>query len=160
MTVGRFHASRRATGIKVGLTTVYSGTTTTANRRAIQVACPIGKISTISVYHNGGTGNVILAVYANNGTSPGTRIGITPSTPINGLAGWQTVTLETSVEITESQTVWLAWVFQNNPGMRYEIGGLPRANSSQLWAGGMPTTWGAVDFANYKYSAYLTVLAI
>jgi hypothetical protein len=54
------------------------------------------------------------------------------------------------------QKVWLAWVFQTNPGIRYITGTPARAESPLLWAGGMPDPFGTASFANYKYSLYCT----
>jgi hypothetical protein len=75
---------------------------------------------------------------------------------INSTAGWQTVTLTSPVSVTSGQTVWLSWVFQTNPGIRYIVGTPARAESPALWSGGMPTTFGTASFGNYKYSIYCT----
>jgi hypothetical protein len=81
---------------------------------------------------------------------------VTPSTVINPAAGWQTVALNSPVTVTSGQTVWLSWVFQTNPGIRYITGTPARAESPALWAGGMPATFGTATFGNYKYSIYCT----
>jgi hypothetical protein len=115
-----------------------------------------GEINSISIYHNGGTGNVLLGVYYDASGSPSSRLGVTASTGINSSAGWQTVTLTSPVTVISGQTVWLSWVFENNPGIRYVAGTPARAQSADLWSGGMPTTFGAASFADYKYSIYCT----
>jgi len=141
----------------LGNTTVYTSSSTTANRRAQVVTFPeAGTILSISMYHNGGTGNVLFAVYADAAGSPGARLGITPSTVINASAGWQTVSLITPVVVSSGQNVWLSWVFENNPGVRYIAGTPARAESPQVWAGGMPDPFGTSTLANYKYSLYCT----
>jgi len=75
---------------------------------------------------------------------------------VNSSAGWQTVNLGSPVLISAGQTVWLAWVFQSNPGIRYMAGSSGRANSPASWAGGMPTSFGTSTMANYIYSIYCT----
>jgi hypothetical protein len=94
-----------------------------------------------------------LGVY-NNSNGPSLRTGVTASTAINSGAGWQTIALTTPVNVTSGQTVWLAWVFQNNPGIRYTIGSPARAQSSQSWSGSMPTNFGSASYGNYRYSIY------
>ena len=61
--------------------------------------------------------------------------------------------------VTSGQKVWLSWVFENNPGVRYVAGTPARAQSAALWSGGMPDPFGAATFANYKYSVYCTYIA-
>ena len=143
----------------LGNTTVYGSTSTTANRRAQTVTFPeAGTIQSISIYHNGGTGKVLLGVYADAGGAPGARLGVTSSTTINSTAGWQTVSLISPVRVTSGQKVWLSWVFENNPGIRYVAGTPARAESPQVWAGGMPDPFGTASFADYKYSLYCTYI--
>ena len=141
----------------LGNTTVYGSTSTTANRRAQTVTFPeAGTIQSLTIYHNGGTGNVFLGVYADAGGAPGARLGVTLSTPVNATAGWQTISLSSPVGVASGQKVWLSWVFQTNPGVRYIAGTPARAESPQVWAGGMPDPFGTASFANYKYSLYCT----
>jgi len=143
----------------LGNTTVYGSSSTTANRRAIIVTCAeSGTIQSISIYHNGGTGRVLLGVYADVSGSPGGRLGVTPATAISASAGWQTVSLSSPVTITAGQKVWLSWVFENNPGIRYITGTPARAESTATWPGGMPNPFGSATFANYKYSVYCTYI--
>ena len=143
----------------LGNTDIYSGTSTTANRRAQTVTFPeAGAIQSLSIYHNGGTGQVLLGVYADASGAPGARLGVTPSTTINASSGWQRISLITPVSVTSGQKVWLAWVFQTNPGIRYVAGTPARAESPLVWAGGMPDPFGTSTFANYKYSLYCTYI--
>ena len=140
-----------------GITEVYSLSSTTANRRAQTITfTEAGTIQSISIYHNGGSGQLLLGIYADASGAPAARLGVTPATTINSTAGWQTVSLTSPVSITSGQKVWLSWVFENNPGVRYVAGTPARAQSAALWAGGMPDTFGASTFANYKYSVYCT----
>ncbi len=114
-----------------------------------------GTLQSITIYHEGGTGNVLLGVY-DDSASPGSRLGVTASTAINAGAGWQTIDLISPVNVSSGQTIWLAWVFENNPGIRYTTGTPGRASSSQTWSGGMPDPFGSATVANYIYSIYAT----
>ncbi len=140
-----------------GITEVYGLTSTTANRRAQTITfAESGTIQSISMYHNGGSGRVLLGVYADAAGAPGARLGVTPAATINSTAGWQTVSLSTPVSVISGQKVWLSWVFENNPGLRYISGTPARAESTATWSGGMPTTFGTSSFASYRYSIYCT----
>ena len=79
----------------LGNTEVYTDYSTVANRRAIPVTFgDDGTITSISIYHNGGTGDVLLGVYTDQSGSPSSLLGSTASTAINPTSGWQTVSLE------------------------------------------------------------------
>ena len=58
------------------------------------------------------------------------------------------------VAVTSGQTVWLSWVFENNPGISFTAGTPGRANSTDTWSAGMPGTFGTSTFDNYTYSVY------
>ena len=148
----------------LGNTTVYPNTNSTAtNRRAMPVIFPeAGTIRSISIYHNGGTGQVLLGVYSNASGAPSSRLGVTPSTTIRSTAGWQTVALTSPVTVASGQTVWLSWVFQTNPGVHYMESTCSEitcsiAQSAASWSGGMPAAFGAVAATKWnKYSMYCT----
>ena len=75
----------------VGNTTVFGTTTTTANRRAMPFTMPQGgTIESISIYHEGGTGEMLLGGYDGD-SLPLTRLAVTPTTSANQSAGWQTI---------------------------------------------------------------------
>jgi PKD repeat protein len=138
----------------VGHTTVFSSTTTTANRRTMPFTMPEdGAISSVTMYHTGGGGNMILGVYDGEG-SPANRIGVTPSTPVNGGTGWQTINLTSSAFVPGGSTVWLAWVYESNPGIWYESGSPGRMDAGVAWSGGMPDPFGSSTQADYIYSIY------
>ncbi len=144
-------------GNTLGNTTVYSSTSTKANRRAIPVTfTEAGAIESLSIYHNGGTGNILMGVYYDNSGAPQSLLGATTTTVVNSSAGWQTISLISPVNVINGQTVWLSYVFENNPGVRYTAGTPARAQSDDTWSAGMPGTFGAASFANYKYSLYCT----
>jgi hypothetical protein len=135
----------------------YPLTSSVANRRAMPVTFSEGgKIQSISVYHNGGTGNVLLGVYSDQTGKPSSLLEKTVSTTVNATEGWQTVELENPVTVTSGQTVWLAWVFENSVGVRYTAGTPGRAMSTATWSSGMPTAFGTSNLANFKFSVYCT----
>ncbi len=142
----------------VGYTTVFQNISTVANRRAVAVVVSqAGTIESISIYHNGGTGQAILAVYDDTAGKPGTRLGITASTVINSTEGWQTIALQSPVTVSAGQTIWLAFVFENDPGLRWTTGTPGRAISSATWSGGMPDSFGtSTTEVNSVYSIYAT----
>jgi PKD repeat protein len=138
----------------VGYNTVFSLSTTTANRRAMPFTMPEnGEICSVTMYHNGGSGSMIMGVY--DGESlPNNRLGVTATTPVSGSTGWQTIDLTSPAFVAGGAKVWLAWVYESNPGMYYESGSPGRASSSQTWSGGMPDPFGSSTTADYIYSIY------
>ncbi len=139
----------------VGNPTVYGSSTTTANRRAMPFTMPeTGTIGSITMYHEGGgSGNMILGVY-DGSTLPGNRLATTASTPIDGSAGWQTINLTNPIAVTGGTQIWLAWVYQTNPGIRYQSGSPGRADAGVGWSGGMPDPYGSSTQAAFIYSIY------
>jgi len=142
---------------KLGYTDIYSNSATTSDRRAMPVTfTEDGDIQSITIYHNGGTGNMLLGVYSDASGLPSSKLGVTASTLVNASAGWQTVPLSSPVHVNSGQTVWLSWVFQNSTAVRYTSGTPGRARSSSTWSGGMPADFGICDITDYKYSIYCT----
>jgi uncharacterized repeat protein (TIGR02543 family) len=140
----------------VGNTTVFGSTSVSGNRRAMPFTMPEnGYINSVTMYHEGGSGGLILGVYDGEGT-PQNQLGVTPTTTINGSAGWQTINLTGSAYVGGGSTVWLAWVYQSNPGIRYQTGSPGRYQSSDTWSGGMPDPFGSGSQADYLYSIYAT----
>jgi uncharacterized repeat protein (TIGR02543 family) len=138
----------------VGNNQVFGSTSTSANRRAMPFTMPEdGTISSVTMYHTGGSGSMILAVYDGEGT-PQNRLGVSPSTAVSGSTGWQTISLTSNVFVSGGSTVWLAWVYQSNPGIRYQTGSPGRYQSSSTWSGGMPDPFGSGSQSSYLYSIY------
>ncbi len=138
----------------VGNTTVFGSTSTSTNRRAMPFTMPEnGEICSVTIYHAGGSGGLILGVY-DGASTPQNRLGVTPTTTINSSAGWQTIDLTSPAYVSGGSTVWLAWVFQSNPGIRYQTGSPGRFQSSQTWSGGMPDPFGSGSQTSYIYSIY------
>jgi len=107
------------------------------------------------MYHTGGSGGLILAVYDGEGT-PQSRLAVTPTTTVSSSTGWQTINLTNSVAVSAGETIWLAWVYQSNPGIRYQTGSPGRYQSYQTWSGGMPDPFGSGSQTSYIYSIYAT----
>jgi hypothetical protein len=115
----------------IGNTEVYGNTI----KWGAQLAMPVtfsesGEITSVSIYHEGGTGNMLLGVYSDQGGFPSSRLGITASTLVSASAGWQTIQLSTPVPVVTGQKVWLSWVFQTAPVIRYTSGTPGRAAST------------------------------
>jgi hypothetical protein len=144
----------------LGSTEVLSLSSSSKDRRAIPVTfTEAGQIQSISVYHNAGSGNVILGVYSDVAGKPSALLGVTPSTVVRTTAGWQTVTLTTPVPVITGQKVWLAWVFQNIPYIRFASTSTPASVVGGTWSSGMESTYGTSYNANYKFSVYCTYIA-
>jgi hypothetical protein len=147
---------------EIGNKAVFGLVSSSTVRRAMPVTfTEAGQIQSISVYHNAGSGNVILGVYSDVSGFPSVLLGVTPSTAVRATAGWQTVTLTTPVTVASGQKVWLAWVFQNVSNIRYERSSTPASVSTggSGWSSGMPTPFGKSYNANFKFSVYCTYTA-
>jgi|GEM_PF-4732420 len=142
----------------IGNTDVYSLTSQATTRRAIPVTfTEDGVISSISVYHNGGTGDLLLGVYSDASGFPGTRLGLTASTAVSSTEGWQEVLLISPVLVSMGETIWLAVVSsESGISMRYEVGTPGRAMTSYSWYSGLPIDFGTSSVASYNYSMYCT----
>ena len=145
----------------IGNTDIFGSSTTNSKRQAMPFTMSeTGDIQSISIYYNGGgTGSLLLGVYSDVAGAPSQLLGVTTVTPINATEGWQTVDLNTPVTVSGGETIWLAWVFENNPGIRYQAGTPGRASSGVGWSGGMPTSFGTSSLANYIYSIYASYSA-
>jgi hypothetical protein len=75
---------------------------------------------------------------------------------VSSSAGWQTIDLPVPVEVYSGETIWLAWCYGNNPGIRYDIGTPGRVDAGVGWSGGMPDPYGGGTQADYIYSIYAT----
>ena len=104
----------------VGNTAVFSEGYAPANRRAVPFPMPEnGVIQNVTMFHEGGsTGDMILAVYDDDGGSPGSRLGVTQETPTQTIPGWQTIDLINPVYVESQARIWLAWVYEDMPGVR------------------------------------------
>ncbi|AWW32863.1 hypothetical protein DN752_23480 [Echinicola strongylocentroti] len=138
----------------VGITDVLGTNTTNNKRRAQPFVMPEdGRIESMSMYHNAGSDGMILAIY-NGTTAPDSLLATTPVTPVDNVEGWQTIGLLDSLEVSAGETVWLAWLYESNPGIRYEKGSPGRFDSNIAWIGGMPTLFGGGTQGTAMYSLY------
>ncbi|MBN2312755.1 MAG: hypothetical protein JXM79_02430, partial [Sedimentisphaerales bacterium] len=78
-----------------------------------------GTIQTISIYHEGGRGEMLLGVYLGDG-APDLLLSMTSPTQVSAYAGWQTAALTKPMWIPGGTLIWLAWIFEDNPGIRYQ----------------------------------------
>ena len=141
----------------VGETTILGTSNFFITRRAMPfVMAEAGTLESISIYHGGGSGSLILAVYDNTGADglPGNRLGMTPQTAVAAGAGWQTIALGIPVDVLAGQTIWLAWIFENSVDVYYTTGTPGRASSVEGWAVGMPEGFGDSTQSNYIYSIH------
>ena len=138
----------------VGNTTVFGSTSTSNNRRALPFTMPEnGDITSVTIYHTGGSGSMILGVYDGEG-APQNRLGVTPTTAVSSSTGWQSINLTSPAFVSAGSTVWLAWVYESNPGIAYEVGTPGRVDADVGWPGGMPDPFGSGTQADYLYSIY------
>ena len=107
-----------------------------------------GTITSVCMYHVAGASgkNMILGVYS-NGTNnlPSTRLALTASTQIATTTCWQTINLISPVNVAGGTKIWLSWIYQTNPGIKYQSGTPARASSGVSWSttgDNMPSTFG------------------
>lgn len=147
----------------IGITSIGTSNATHATRRAMQYTMSEnGILQSISVHTEGGTGDVQLGVYADNNGAPGSRLGQTAITAVQSARGWQTISLQNPVNVTNGNTIWLAWIFSSNPGISYVAGspGRYEATGSSWSASGnnMPSNYGSGSQSNFRYSVYANYL--
>lgn len=140
-----------------GIMTVLPTPVTNPSRRAQALVMPqAGTIQSISMYHQGGSGQARFAVYDDNGGFPGNKIAETALFTVDGNTGWQTESLISGATVASDQMIWLAWVYENPPVLFYGSGTPGRASSSATFSGGMPSTFGTSTVTDYQYSIYCT----
>jgi hypothetical protein len=158
--IAEFTTAGEQTSETVGHTTIFDTTTNVSNRRAVQYTMPSsGTIESITMYHLAGSGDMILAVYEGD-DSPTNLLAKTDTVQVDDRDGWQTVNLQTPVHVDSGETIWLAWVLEENSGIIvYRSGSVPRAHAVWgSWSAGMPDSFGNSRLANYEYSIYATYI--
>ncbi|QKX07098.1 T9SS type A sorting domain-containing protein [Aquimarina sp. TRL1] len=156
-----FKENTGGTTATLGITTVGDRTSKHATRRAMPYTMSeSGILKSVSLHVEGGSGSVQVGVYEDVNGVPGNLLGKTSMTAVQGTRGWQTISLINPVTVSSGSTVWLAWIFSNNPGIAYITGspGRYQATNSQWVAGqdNMPTAYGSGSQSDYKYSIYAT----
>ncbi|MHC4676493.1 MAG: lamin tail domain-containing protein, partial [Planctomycetota bacterium] len=148
-------------GHNIGITEVFGSTTSSAYRSAMPFHMPEdGTIKSVTMYHNSsGSGNLIFGIYT-GGSAPDARIAVTAQTPITTIEEWQTVYLSEPVYIGAGTKIWLAWVYENNPGIRFADGSPGRVITSppKDWNDipPMPDPFGGSWQDDYIVSIYAT----
>ncbi|MGD8780203.1 MAG: PKD domain-containing protein [Ignavibacteria bacterium] len=141
-------------GDVVGYIKAFPQISKSANRRAMPfIMSETGNIYSITMFHEAGEGRLILAVYDGNSV-PQNLLGVTPETDVCESAGWQTINLTNDVLVQEGDTVWLAWIYEKIPGVRYQSGSPGRVEAGSDWSGGMPELFGNCSRSNHVYSIY------
>lgn len=137
-----------------GILDAKTSVSTSGNLRAMPLVVPkSGTITHLSMRHRAGSGNMILAVYDGTSTRPNNRIAVTSATVVSNVDGWQQIALETPVHVTANQNIYLAWLYETNPGIYYGTGTPGRVDGATTWTSGMPATWGATaSQTNYLYN--------
>ncbi len=142
----------------VGHMEVYPQIAAHDQRRAEPFIMPTdGTIDTLSIYHEGGGGRMLLGVYLGD-TAPDVRLGVTPPTVVSAQAGWQAVPLTDPLWVPGGTRIWLAWLFETNPGIRYQTLPTGWVESDETWDLGMPGLFGDCRQANCTHSIYATYL--
>jgi len=135
---------------------VFSNIQLEFNRAALPSIMPEdGTIHSITMYHLGGHGRMILAVYDGT-TFPENRLSLTPETNVDSSNGWQTINLTSPAHVRGGQTIWLAWVYENSPGFAYRSGTPGLVTSGEGWGGGMPEQFGN---GQRSLNVYLSIYA-
>ena len=76
------------------------------------------------------------------------------ATKINSTQDRQTVAFSSPVAVSAGQTIWLAWLFRDNPGIRFISGCRGRVTSSATWSDGMLSPFGTSSVACSIYTSY------
>ncbi len=138
----------------VGNTALFPQIIVHDTRRAAPFIMPAdGTIGSISIYHQGGPGAMLLGVYL-GATAPDTLLAVTAPTATSLSEGWQTAPLLIPAYVPGGTQIWLSWVFQSNPGVRYQVMSPGWADSDQGWNTAMPTSFGNNEQFNHAYSIY------
>jgi hypothetical protein len=117
-----------------------------------------GRIETISIYHEGGSGQMLLGVYLGD-TWPDACVAVTAPTAVSASTGWQTIPLISPVWISTGKLIWLAWVFEDNPGIRYQTTSSGWVQGGQGWTGSLPGSFGTDWQSNRLYSIYASYVS-
>ncbi len=142
----------------VGETNILPDMTVASDRRAMPfMTSKAGQLISVTMYHMAGNGNMQLAVYADDAGFPGALLGKTPVTAVSDVAGWQTIELESAVEVVAQMPIWLAWIYEINPGIAFAEGSPGRADANVVWdaqGDNMPSSFGGSTVVDLRYSIY------
>ena len=145
---------------KLGQTTVVGhGISTHTTRRAMAYTLEENALLTsISACHLGGKGHMMVGVYADLDGKPGRLLGKSAHVKVNRTAGWQKVALASPVSVKANSQVWLAWIFEQNPGIYQYEGTDGRVSAPKTaWqpnGDNMPTYFGSGVRGAYRYAIH------
>jgi hypothetical protein len=145
------------TGIPVdlGVTEIYTNVSSTTARRAMPATMTEdGLVKSVTFYHDGGIGNALVGIYADNGSGPSTLLAISASTALNTGASWNTINLITPVAVKSGVKIWMA-VCPSIGGLHYNNSLPYRAQSGDI-SYALPTDFGTYTLATGGYSFRLT----
>ncbi len=142
----------------LGTQTVGGSATNITTRTAMPVTfTEAGQVVAVVLYHGGqlaSGGNLKLGVYDNTGATglPGNKLAETNINETISYAGWQRLNLTSALSVTNGQTVWLAWIFEEIPQLWYAAGTPGRAGTTgTTWAQGLPSGFGTSTQASFVY---------
>ncbi|WP_299443646.1 S8 family serine peptidase [uncultured Aquimarina sp.] len=147
----------------VGTITIGDRNIATTNRRAMPYIMPENGVLQSMVIHLAASGgDMQLGVYSDNNGEPGAKLGQTSEVTADSSAGWQTVSLESPINVNNGERIWLAWIFSGNTtSISYVTGGgLTNGRysaSGTSWStsgNNMPTNMGSGSQADFNYSIY------
>lgn len=126
--------------------------------RAMPVTVPKScSIVSMSIFHLAGSENFLLGVYSNGVDNlPDQLLASIPLTQVSGVTEWQTVNLVSELPLNAGDKVWLAFVFENNPGLFYSAGTPGRAASTFGWVSPLPSDFGDSSVTSFIFNIYAT----
>ncbi len=148
----------------LGYSAVFPNISYHDDRRAIPCIMPVDAgIKSVSIYHNGGSGGFAVAIYYGRDEEHPFGLGWDKGpVPVAADEGWQTVDIFGTLPIPAGDKIWVAWIFEDNPGVRYQWTpdhSLGRANAvGSSWADSlhMPGSFGINTRVNTIWSVYVT----
>jgi predicted outer membrane repeat protein len=143
--------------VDIGYTELYPYQNSYWYCKAMPVVVPeAGSITSLTIGHVGGTGDMLLGIYSDASNAPDSLLAQTAVTAVSSADGWQTISLNTPLTVSAGQQIWLAWLFEEDIKVycQYETPGYHQ--SSDWWSVGLPSTFVTVSTFGAQYSIYAT----
>lgn len=117
------------------------------------------EITSIAIYHSGASQNLLVGVYSNSSTLPGSLLATSDAVATNSTAGWQTIDLTSPLTVSNGTTVWIAYQASTGITARRQTG-QDRSRSADAWTGALPTTQTtpALSGSNIQVSMYCVAI--